>query len=87
METLEIIIKIISLAFFFSHTEEFFDEINLIAEKKKNIIKIPGKILKCIKCNSFWLTLIFSQDFFLATQISLLAYLLDKYLLNKTFTL
>ncbi len=87
METINLILSIVSVSFFATHTSEFIEELNQILKNKRNILKIPGKILMCMKCTSFWVTLIWTQDFLLSTQISLLAFLFDKYILTTPIKL
>jgi len=82
-----VIIQIICLSWFLTFANDFINEANEILKNKKNIFKIPTKILQCIKCTAFHVTLIWTQDFLLATQISLLAFLLDKYIISTNIKL
>jgi hypothetical protein len=41
------------------------------------------KILQCIKCTSFWVTLFFTLSFFTACQVCLLAFIIDKYIISR----
>jgi len=87
MGTLLFIIQLISVFWFFTHTEEFIEELNLILKRFKNIFKIPLKIIGCIRCLSFWGTLIYTQDFVFACQVSLIAFIIDKYVLSTPIKL
>lgn len=51
--------------------------------------KIDEKYFKilCLKCFTFWITLLFTLNPFTAAIAALLAYLLDKFLLQKETTL
>lgn len=87
MGTLILIINLIAVAWFITQAENFLEEINQILKNWKRIFKIPIKIISCIKCASFWLTISWTQDFVLACQVSLFASLLDKYLLSSPIKL
>lgn len=41
----------------------------------------------CLRCFSFWLVLLYTLDPFVAATCSLMAYLLDKFLLKKDIEL
>jgi len=41
----------------------------------------------CLKCTSFWFTLIITQNIFIAAVASFISFLIDKYLNSDTTTL
>lgn len=44
-----------------------------------NLLEIVGT---CLKCLSFWITLIYTRDIFLASIISMLCYLIENHILT-----
>lgn len=73
--------KIISISWLITNWTNFYAEFEELFQKRKNILKLPGKILSCIKCVSFWVTIAYSQDIFLASFVALLASILDYYII------
>ncbi len=83
METTRIIIYLISVSWFVTNTSEMLEIVNQFLKGFKKGLKFLAIHLTCIKCVSFWLTLIFTMDFCFATFVSLLAYILDAKVLNS----
>jgi len=52
-----------------------------------NIWKLLKLIVTCMKCLSFWITLVVTQDIFIASATSWLAWQFDKHLNKKGFEL
>ena len=81
------IIKIIGITWLLFHYNDFIEEFNQVLKKPKKIILIPKKILSCLMCTSFWVTLIMTGDIFLGGFISMLFYIFDKYIINTDIKL
>tara|TARA_R110000744_G_scaffold126526_3_gene232900 strand:+ start:1294 stop:1548 length:255 start_codon:yes stop_codon:yes gene_type:complete len=83
-----LIINIIGIAWLLTHYSEFIEELNVILKHPKKIILIPGIIMNCLMCSSFWVGLVMSGgQVGLSAFISLLMYLLDKYLISTEIKL
>ncbi|QDP49131.1 MAG: hypothetical protein Unbinned706contig1001_10 [Prokaryotic dsDNA virus sp.] len=82
-----IIIKIIGITWLLTHYNDFIEEFNQVLKRPKTIILIPKKILSCMMCCSFWVTLILTKDIYFSGFISMLFYLLDKYLIKTDIEL
>lgn len=83
-----IFIKIIGLAFLLGHYKDFYKELKKVIKKPLYIIKIPFVIIGCLMCCSFWVGLIFTDgNIPLCGFISLVAYLIDKYLIDTPIKL
>jgi len=78
-------IKIIALAWFITYFEPlqaFIDNLANIAyvrssKSVRNVVNALHTALGCMKCLSFWMTLIYTGDFFLACLTALIAYTID----------
>jgi len=81
------IIDIIGITWLLIHYNDFIEEFNHILKRPKTIILIPKKILSCMMCTSFWVTLIMTGDICLSGFISMLFYLLDKHLIKTDIEL
>ena len=83
-----IAINIIGIAWLIIHYNEFINIANEILKDKKKVILIPKKIMSCLMCSSFWVGLILTAgDFGVSGFISLIAYLIDKYLISTPIEL
>jgi hypothetical protein len=77
------IISILGVAWLLTHYGQFIDIFNDILKKPKRIILIPKKILSCFMCSSFWVAVIVtSGNIPLAGFISIIAFIIDKYLIS-----
>jgi len=81
------IIDIIGITWLLIHYNDFIEEFNQVLKRPKRIILIPKKILSCMMCTSFWVTLILTKDICLSGFISMLFYLLDKHLIKTDIEL
>lgn len=61
--------------FLLSKSNNFKDKIKLIFEWLSEIIKEP---FYCIKCLSFWITLLLSNDLIIASFVSYTIYMMDR---------
>ena len=83
------IFQIIIICLALSSLAEFVGDLIHVASQDvtQNYIKLPllliSYILSCGKCFSFWFTLIYTQDLFVAAAVSLLTTLILLYH-NKT---
>ena len=83
-----LVFHVLGLAFLVSYHSEFINEFRLIVADPFYILSIPLKIMNCLKCSSFWIGLVLTDlNFCLSGFISLLAFLIDKYLLNTPIEL
>ena len=75
------------LAGWFISSIEVSVHLKSIKKDWTNIIKTFRYILNCIKCCTFWISLIYTGDFTTALICSFIAYLLDLYILKNDITL
>lgn len=86
--TIILIIQLISVAWFITQLGEFVEHFNLILKDWKHIMRIPFIVLECLRCVSFWISLVvFGGDFVFACSISLVATIIDLNFLNKPIQL
>jgi len=85
---MNIIINTIGISWLILHYMDFINEFNDILKNYKRIILIPKTIINCFKCLSFWVGLIITGgDVGLSAFISLMCFILDKYLLTTDIKL
>ena len=78
-----IIIKVIGVAWLIVHYDSFISIFNDILKDYRRIILIPKQIVSCLMCSSLWVSIIFTNgDIPVSGFISLIAYLIDKYLIT-----
>lgn len=77
------VLEILALAWVLTNVPEI---ISLI-KTQFNIWKLTKALLSCFKCVTFWITLAFTLDIFMASMISFVAYQIDLHILNKPFEL
>jgi len=83
----DLIFNIIGISWLVYNSNSFIDEFNIILKNFKKIILIPKKIVSCLMCASFWVCLVITKDVSLSGSVSLLAYLVDKYLISTDIKL
>ena len=82
------IINVLGIAFLFNNSKDLSSEVVLIFINPKSIKFIPYKIMSCLMCTSFWVSLIYtSGDIPLSGFISLIAFCIDKYLISTPIKL
>ena len=59
----------------------------LVIKNFKKIILIPKNVVSCLMCTSFWVCLVITKDVSLSGSVSLLGYLVDKYLISTDIKL
>ena len=84
---IETIINIIGVTWLVYHTPSFIDELNILLKKPRRVLLIPSKIISCLMCASFWVSLVITKDVTLASSVSVLGYLVDKYLISTDIKL
>ena len=84
---IETITNIIGVTWLVYHVPNFIDEFNILLKKPKKIMLIPSKIISCLMCTSFWVSLVITKDVTLASSVSVLGYLVDKYLITTDIKL
>ena len=84
---IQTITNIIGVTWLVYHTPSFIDELNILLKKPKKIMLIPSKIISCLMCTSFWVSLVITKDVTLASSVSVLGYLVDKYLISTDIKL
>jgi len=81
-------INIIGISWLVIHYMDFIEEFNDILKNWKRIILIPKTILNCFKCSSFWIGLIITGgDVGVAAFVSLICFILDKYVIKTEIKL
>ena len=83
----DLIFNIIGISWLVYNSNIFIDEFYIILKNFKKIILIPKKIVSCLMCTSFWVCLVITKDVSLSGSVSLLAYLVDKYLISTDIKL
>lgn len=83
----DLIFNIIGISWLVYNSNSFIDEFNIILKNFKKIILIPKKIISCLMCTSFWVCLVITKDVSLSGAVSLLGYLVDKYLISTNIKL
>lgn len=74
-----LVIKGLLIGWFLTQMRSMF--IMLMNIRIRRILDIL-ELFICLKCNTFWVTLILTQDFYMATIASFIGYLIDKHLIN-----
>jgi hypothetical protein len=83
-----IVINILGISWLIIHYNDFINILNEILKDKKKVILIPKKIMSCLMCTSFWVGIILTSGAIgVAGFISLIAYLIDKYLISTPIKL
>ena len=83
----DLIFNIIGVSWLVYNLTSFIDEFNIILKNFKKVVLIPKKIVSCLMCTSFWVCLVITKDVSLSSSVSLLAYLVDKYLISTDIKL
>jgi len=83
----ELIFNIVGVSWLVYNSNSFIDEFNTILKNFKKVVLIPKKIVSCLMCTSFWVCLVITKDVPLSGSVSLLAYLVDKYLISTDIKL
>lgn len=78
-----ITLKILGIAWLLTNGGNFLDEANVILKDWKQLKMIPIKIMNCLMCSSFWVSIIMIGDIGFAGVISLLAFAIDKYIISS----
>ena len=81
------ITNIIGVTWLVYHVPNFIEELNILLKKPRKTMLIPGKIISCLMCASFWVCLVITKDVSLSGSVSLLGYLVDKYLISTDIKL
>jgi hypothetical protein len=82
MGQIEIIIKIIAIAFLVTQLPEMIDIVNEFLKGFKRGLRVLLGLFKCLKCVSFWIGLIYTNDIFIAALIALIAFIIDNNLFS-----
>ncbi len=83
----DLIFNIVGVSWLVYNSSNFIDEFNIILKNFKKVVLIPKKIVSCLMCTSFWVCLVITKDVSLSSSVSLLAYLVDKYLISTDIKL
>jgi hypothetical protein len=83
----ETITNIIGVTWLVYHVPSFIEELNFVLKKPIRVLLIPSKIISCLMCTSFWVCLVITKDITLASSVSVLGYLVDKYLISTDIKL
>ena len=73
------IYSIIAVGYLFYSTRDVYDIIKAIFKREITITNV----LNCLKCLSFWVSLIVFQNLVTALLISLVVFLLDTFIVTK----
>lgn len=80
---ISIFINMMSVSFFLMGLPKMIKHFTDLKKKGARIYDPFLKILECYKCTTFWFVLFWSLDFFFACQLSVIAFLIEKYIINK----
>ena len=78
-----IYVNILCVAFFVLGLPQMINSIIKLKEKGAKIYDPFITIIECYKCTTFWVALAMSGSFFVACQLSVIAYIVDKYIISK----
>lgn len=78
-----IFINMMCVSFFIMGLPNMIQQFIDLKKRGSRIYDPILKILECYKCTTFWVVLFWSLDFFMACQLSLVAFLIDKYIISK----
>ena len=82
------IINVLGLVWLVYHCKDFYFEFRLVCASPKYVFKIPNRILNCLMCLSFWVSLVYTNgNIPLSGFISLIAFCIDKYLISTPIKL
>jgi len=84
---IDLVFNIIGVSWLVYNSNSFIDEFNIILKNFRKVVLIPKKIVSCLMCTSFWVCLVITKDVSLSSSVSLLAYLVDKYLISTDIKL
>jgi len=84
---IDLVFNIIGVSWLVYNSNSFIDEFNIILKNFKKVVLIPKKIVSCLMCTSFWVCLVITKDVSLSSSVSMLAYLVDKYLISTDIKL
>jgi len=84
---IDLVFNIIGVSWLVYNSNSFIDEFNIILKNFKKVVLIPKKIVSCLMCASFWVCLVITKDVSLSSSVSMLAYLVDKYLISTDIKL
>ena len=84
MITMMMIIKILLIGWFLTQLKDMYIKVTQLKIRKLiDILNLMG----CLKCNSFWVGIILTQNIWVALTVSFIAYLIDKYILTTPIEL
>jgi hypothetical protein len=84
---IDLVFNIIGVSWLVYNSNSFIDEFNIILKNFRKVVLIPKKIVSCLMCTSFWVCLVITKDVSLSSSVSMLAYLVDKYLISTDIKL
>ena len=84
---IDLVFNIIGVSWLVYNSNSFIDEFDIILKNFKKVVLIPKKIVSCLMCTSFWVCLVITKDVSLSSSVSMLAYLVDKYLISTDIKL
>jgi len=70
-------IQIIPVAWYITNVGDVLEKVNEMTKGWSHSLTVLQSSSLCMKCVSFWLTLICTQDFILACQVSFLGHLIS----------
>ena len=84
---IETITNIIGATWLVYHVPSFIEELNFVLKKPRRVLLIPSKVISCLMCTSFWVSLVITKDVTFSGAVSVLGYLVDKYLISTDIKL
>lgn len=77
-----LLLKMFSYGWFVS-SFEIKTTLSAIKKDKLAILDIPVQMINCVKCATFWITIIYTGSFDTAVYAALLAYVVDAKILGE----
>ena len=87
MEVINYLIILIPLAWLITEVNNIIDKLNECLKGYKKAIRVVLSVFTCLKCCSFWVTYIYTNDLIIAAQVSFIANIVDRYLLTSNVRL
>lgn len=67
----------------FATTVSVQPTLKMLRDDWTDVVRIPGQVLSCIKCSTFWMALLFTRDINIAIASALIASIADAHIINN----
>jgi len=78
---------VIPLAWMVIQIPELVDKLNECLKGWKRAVKVVLSVFTCLKCSSFWVTMIYTGDFFTSCLVSFICDIVERNLLSNNIKL